>query len=108
MAATVIAKPGTGTLKFGLKIGETLYKDFTLREPVMADYMDAEDEAPSDKQFAFDLALLAQLTEIKGFDGVLTVALLGRLKPADFAILRRALREMSEAGEPEPAPAPPG
>lgn len=95
-------KPGAGTLRVGLKIGDKVYKDFTVREPVMADYMAAEDEAPPDKQFAFDLALIAQLTELQGFDGVLTVGLLGRLKPTDFGILRKALREVGDAGEPVP------
>lgn len=97
-------KPGAGTLKHGLNIGAKTYKDFAVREPIMADYMAAEDEAPADKQYAFDLALLAQLTELQGFDGVLTVGLLGRLKPVDFGRLRRALREVSESGEPEPEP----
>lgn len=98
-------KPGSGTLKHGLMIAGELQKSFAVRDGTMVDYFAAEDIADINKPLSFDAALLIQrLENIGTFTGPFTLEILARLKPGDFAMLRKALREAENAGESEPAP----
>jgi phage FluMu protein gp41 len=96
----------TGTLKVGLKIKDERHTEYEIREPTVADLIDAEEEAPIDRPLAYDRALLCRvLVRVGGFSGPFTPELLNRLKPVDFAALRRALAQSYALGEPEPAEA---
>lgn len=72
-----------GTLKHGLKIGDTVHKDYEIRESTTADMFDAEDDAPTTKRLAFRGALLAR-----------QIVKLGELSgPLDFSMVRKLHRE---------------
>lgn len=89
-----------GTLKHGLKIGEQVHKDFELRELTTQDMFDAEQLADSSKPLTFNAALLCkQLVRIGTFTGPFTIAMIGRLKPADYAILQGKQTEADKLGE---------
>jgi phage FluMu protein gp41 len=102
-------KPGAGTLKHGLKIGDTVHRDFEIREGTMADYFAAEDVVNPNKTYKFATALLCQrIVSIGDVGGPLTVDLLQNLPPADFHMLRAAMDGVDGLGESEPGAAPPG
>lgn len=82
----------TGTLKRGLKIGETKHKDYQFRRDINAgDYFAAEDEAGGKGTLRFDAALVArQLERIGEYTGPFSAGMLGTLHPNDLAELIRA------------------
>jgi phage FluMu protein gp41 len=99
-----------GTLKTGFLIGDNAYTEFELREVTTADLLDAEDYAPvvNTLQYAAEVMRrqLVRVTTADGsreFRGPFTVAMIRKLKPADFWALRKAQRELDEAGESESA-----
>jgi phage FluMu protein gp41 len=93
-----------GTLKRGLLVAGATHKDYELREPLTADLLAAEADAPVEKTLAYDVALLCQvLVRVGEFSGPFTPELLGRLKPVDLNELRRALTRAYDLGEPAPA-----
>jgi phage FluMu protein gp41 len=97
----------TDKFKHGLEIAGTKHFDFEVREATMADYFAAEAEMPAERLLSFDAALAVQtLVRVGTFKGPFTLALLGRLKPADFAALRKAMRQADTEGEPESGAAP--
>jgi len=89
-----------GSLKHGLKIGPDLHKEFELRELTTQDMFDCEQVADADKPLTFNAALMCrQLVKIGSYTGPFTVQLIGKLKPSDYAILRRAQAEADALGE---------
>lgn len=93
-------KPGTGTLKFGLRIGNEVHRDFVMREATVDDLIAAEEEAALDKQIAFNTALIAlQLERIGTYEGPFTASMLRKLKAPEFWALRKAQVELEAAGE---------
>lgn len=89
-----------GTLQHGMKIGEAVHKDFELREATTGDMFDAEREVAPDQPLGFSGAMLCrQLIRIGTFEGPFTLGMLRKLKPTDFAILRRAQLEAEKLGE---------
>jgi phage FluMu protein gp41 len=92
--------PGAGTLKYGLKVGDTVHRDFALREATTDDLIAAEEEAGPEKQIAFNAALIAiQLVRIGTFEGPFTPSMIRALKASDFWKLRTAQVELEAAGE---------
>lgn len=91
----------TVVLKHGLKIGKETHTSVTIREPLLADMIAAEEDAPAHKSIAYRTALLTQcITNVGSFDDVVTVEVLGRLHPSDFNILSLAMDAVSEEGKP--------
>lgn len=92
----------TGTLKKGLKIGDTLHKDFELRQCTAADYFAAEASASATKDITFRAALAAQqLVRIGTYEGPFSLQMLGRLTPGDIGRLCDARDELEREGEAE-------
>jgi len=93
-------KTVSGMLKRGLTIGEVTHTDFVLREPTAGDLFDAEQDAKLDTPLAFNGALLAKtLVSVGSFTGPFTFAMIKRLHPADFSVLREKLGEVEALGE---------
>lgn len=93
----------TGTLRFGLKVGGALHKEFELRDCTAADYFDAENEAGTDKQLKFNAALVArQLVRIGDFQGPFNSALLGTLRPVDVRMMIDARDQLELEGNGQP------
>jgi phage FluMu protein gp41 len=97
------AAKGTGTLKRGLKVGDTVHKEFELREGTTADYFAAEASgADSSRSITFQAALVAQqLVRIGTFEGPFTVRMLGNLHPQDMQMLTDARTRLEAEGEGE-------
>jgi phage FluMu protein gp41 len=93
-----------GPLLVGLSINGVLHKDFELREALVDDLLDAENEADVSKPLNFNAQLLVrQLVKVGSFEGPFTVGMIRRLKPADWRILRAAQSEIDALGEDESA-----
>ena len=97
----------TGKLKTGLTLGKgenaIVHKEFEVREGAMSDYFAAENMASINQSLSFDAALLCQrVVNIGSFNGPFTMEIFGRLKPADFAQLRKAMWDADNAGESAP------
>jgi phage FluMu protein gp41 len=93
----------TGTLTRGLKVGDTVHKEFELREGTAADYFAAEASgADSSKAISFQAALVAQqLVRIGTFEGPFTLRMLASLSAADLNALINARTELEAQGEGE-------
>lgn len=92
----------TGTLAHGLTVGGLTHKDFVLREALAGDYFSAEAEATQDKPMSYRAAVLArQLVRVGSFEGPFTLAMIGKLKGKDLAILMDAQRKLDAEGEGE-------
>lgn len=93
-----------GPLKHGLSINGVQHKDFELREALVDDLLDAENEADVTRPLNFNAQLLVrQLVKVGSFEGPFTVGMIRRLKPCDWRILRAAQSEIDDQGEDEPA-----
>lgn len=93
-----------GTLRHGLKVGDTLHKDYVLREATTADLFDAEDEASPTKRLAYRGALIGrQLVKLGELSGPFKLDLIRKLHPADFDALVAAQAELEKEGNAEPA-----
>lgn len=89
-----------GTLKHGLKIGDEVLKDFELREAATADMFAAEAVAGVDTPLKFNGALMCeQMVRFGDIDGPISIEMIGKLKPADYSILRAAQMELDLLGE---------
>lgn len=94
----------TGQLKHGLVLGTNPepQRDFEMREALGQDLFDAEADVEPSRPMTYRSALIArQLVRIGTFEGPFTLALLGRLKAHDLAILINAQRELDQEGEGE-------
>ncbi len=89
-----------GQLKHGMTIGATVHTEFELREALTEDLFEAEKTVGVDTPITYSGALLCrQLVRIGDFTGPFTVRMLGKLKKADFRILRQAQAELDVEGE---------
>jgi phage FluMu protein gp41 len=92
-----------GTLKHGLKVGETLHKDYEVREATTADLFDAEDQAPVTKRLSYKGALLGrQLVRLGELSGPIDIAMIRKLHPADFELLCDEMDKADKQGKGEP------
>lgn len=90
------------TFKFGLDLAGKLHKDFEIREASLADMLDAEKRAPTSSPMNFNAELaLLQIVKIGDFEGLVTMNMLSKLRPADWWILRDAQEELGALGEAE-------
>ena len=97
----------SGPLKVGISISGVIHKDFELREALVGDMLDAENEADVTRPLNFNAQMMVrQLVRIGSYTGPFTVGMLSRLKPADWRILRAAQSEVDALGEGDPASAP--
>ena len=89
-----------GTLKVGMSINGIVHTDFELREAMVDDLLDAENEADVTKPLNFNAQLMVrQLVKVGTFEGPFTVGMIRRLKPTDWRILRAAQSEVDDMGE---------
>jgi phage FluMu protein gp41 len=89
-----------GSLKFGLKIGDEVHKDFELVEPIAAHIFDAEATCSADTAITFKTSILCQqLVRIGTFEGPFTVKLLRSLKVSDLNRLLDGQKEADKLGE---------
>lgn len=89
-----------GKLKFGFVIGDKTHLDFEMREPTTSDMFDAEDIAGTDTPLKFNGALIAKtLVRAGDFNGPFTLAMVRKLRQADYVTLRGALLEAEQLGE---------
>jgi len=94
----------SGPLIKGIEIAGVLHKTFKLREATVDDLLDAEMEADVTRPLNFNAALLTrQLVSMGSFEGPFTLAIIRRLKPADWRVLRAAQSEADALGEGAPA-----
>jgi phage FluMu protein gp41 len=97
-----------GELKHGFIIGGETYKRFELKEATTRDLLATEADSSIDKPLNFDAALLCRQLTIEGFDGAVAPAMIGKLKVADFNILRQKQRELERLGESDENASEPG
>ncbi|MGN7832664.1 hypothetical protein ACTJI2_13740 [Pseudoxanthomonas sp. 22568] len=93
----------SGTFKRGLKVGETVHKEFVLRAPTASDYFEAEVDCPDSTRFITFRTSLAvrQLVRIGSFEGPFTLSMLGKLHPGDLRLLLDKRDEAENLGEGE-------
>ena len=91
-----------GPLKVGMPIKGSLQKKFVMREAMVEDLLDAEDDADVSKPLAFNAQLMVrQLVRVGDSEGPFTIDQIRRLKPIDWRILRAAQGELDALGEAE-------
>ncbi|MTD32411.1 phage tail assembly protein [Paludibacterium denitrificans] len=89
-------------LAFGLKIGADVHKEIEIRQALLGDMMDAENEASVTDPVTYRAALLTQITVRVGtFTGPLTVKMLRGLNPKDWRAISTAMQELENEGEDE-------
>ncbi|ROH88665.1 hypothetical protein ED208_12665 [Stagnimonas aquatica] len=89
-----------GRLKTGIKIGETLHKNFVLREALGEDLFAAELEADASRPLTYNAALLCRQLVLTGdYTGPYSLDMIGKLKSGDLLILRQAQVEAEKLGE---------
>lgn len=94
------ATPGKGTLKFGLKVGADVHREFELRQVTSGDYFAAEGDASVSKDVTFRAALLArQLVRIGTFEGPFSLAVLAKVPPPDLNRMLDAREALELSGE---------
>lgn len=90
----------TKSLPVGMKIGDTVHKDFELREPLVDDMIEAEKDADPRQIHSFNVALLTRIiTRVGTFTGQVTPNMLKQLKRADYNTMVNALLEVEDQGE---------
>lgn len=91
-----------GTLIYGLKVGDDLFKDFEMRPAIAGDMFDAEEIASPVRVVAYRAALASvQLVRIGNIDGPIDFDLMRKMKPFDVAMLADALEEVELPGKSE-------
>lgn len=89
-----------GTLKHGLQIGETLHKDYELRERTTRDMFAAEEAAPASKNFTYSAALAGrQLVRLGELSGPFDLEFMAKLHPEDVVDLIEKAGRPSELGK---------
>lgn len=92
---------------FGMNIGETVHRDFEIREPLVQDMVEAEKEVPPTDLHAFNVQLLCQVTVRVGtFTGPFSPAMFMRLKRHDYNAMVQAMMEADKLGKPEQSAVP--
>lgn len=90
----------TDKLKHGLKVGETVHREFVMREALAEDLFEAEKLVATDNALAFQAALMCrQLERIGSFSGPFTVEMIGKLSQGDYTRLRKAQVRLEVLGE---------
>lgn len=89
-----------GTLKHGLKLGESLLKNFEMRESTTADMFAAEAIAGVDTPLQFNGAMMSiQLVRVDDYEGPFTIEMIASLRKTDYSILRDAQMRLDKLGE---------
>ncbi|ORF03605.1 hypothetical protein BGI05_05165 [Snodgrassella alvi] len=85
-------------LKHGFSIGDQTYKTLTLRQPRVADLIQAEQDISSKGgDIAFRAALIAICIErVADWDGVVTTKMISDLALTDYSILLEAFTGLDE------------
>lgn len=92
----------TGTLKHGLKVGETRHTEFEIREATTGDLFAAELQVDPKNGIAFSGQMLCQqLVRIGSYTGPFTIEVIGMLKPTDYDRLQSARLALEAEGEAE-------
>ena len=92
----------TGTLKHGLKVGDTAHKSFEIREATAGDLFAAESVASPDRPITFAAAMLCQqLVSIGTFEGPFTLEVIGKMKREDLNLMQEARLALDAEGEAE-------
>lgn len=92
-----------GTLKHGLKIGDTVHKDYEIRESDTTDMFEAEDEAPTTKRLAYNGAILArQIVRLGELSGPFNLSWLKKLHKEDVHQLFDEQDRVEALGKSEP------
>lgn len=90
----------TGEFKKGMKIGESTYMDFELREMTTDDMLEAELISPSNKPMNFNAAVASlQLVRVGDYNGPFTPKMVRSLHPKDYHLLVDGLSEVAKLGE---------
>lgn len=92
--------------KHGMIIGKqkTKHMDFVVREASTMDMLEAEMEASTNTPLNFNTHMAArQLVRVGDYEGPFTFNMIAKLHRDDWAILRKAILEVNEKGEDEPA-----
>lgn len=91
------------TLTHGIAVGDAIYKNLRLREPVLDDYCTAEEKAhPQFAPIKFRRELAAVcLEKADEFTGPFTGKMFGKLKQSDWNKITKALQELEGEGEGE-------
>lgn len=97
---TVLDAEGRGTLLVGVKVVDSLLKDFQMREPTAGDYFDAEEISPPDRRITYQMALASRcLVRFGDLKGPIPFDVMRRLTPKDMHILSAAIDELTTAGK---------
>ena len=93
----------TGVFPFGMRIGETVHQDFEIREPLVADMVEAEKTVPPTDLHAFNIELLCRVTvRIGTFTGPFSANMFGRLKRPDYNAMTQGMLQADNLGKPIP------
>lgn len=96
----------TGMLPFGMKIGEAVHQDFEIREPLVADMVEAEKTVSPTDLHAFNIEMLSRVTvRIGSFEGPFTAGMFCRLKRHDYNALVQGMMQADNLGKPVPSAA---
>jgi phage FluMu protein gp41 len=92
----------TGILKHGIKIGDTVHREFVVRDLSVEDMVESEKEASAHQVHAFNVQQLCRaLVQIGDFKGPFVPTHIHRLKKGDYFKLLGAMNEADEMGEGE-------
>lgn len=87
-------------LPVGLELAGKVYKEFEIREPLVDDMVEAEKDADPRQVHSFNVALLSRIiVRVGDFNGVVTAAMLKKMKRADYNTMIQAMLEIEELGE---------
>lgn len=97
----------TRELRFGMKIGDAVHREFEMREATVEDMFEAEQLVDTSRPLAFNGQMMCrQLVRVGSFEGPFTLGMIRKLRPADYAVLRKAQLDLDvlaagddEAGE---------
>lgn len=90
-----------GTLKHGMKMGDSVHKDFEIREALVEDMVEAEKEIPPTDLHAFNVQMLCRVVvRVGSFNGPFTPAMFAKLKRPDYNALVHAMLKADSLGEP--------
>jgi phage FluMu protein gp41 len=95
-----------GEFKHGMTAGKPkkTHMDFVVREATTMDMLEAEMEASTATPLNFNTHMAArQLVRVGDYEGPFTFSMVAKLHRDDWAILRKAILEVNEKGEDEPA-----
>lgn len=96
----------TGQLPFGMKVGEAIFHDFEIREPLVEDMVEAEKIVSPTDLHAFNVEMLSRVTVRVGtFEGPFSAGMFRRLKRPDYNALVQGMMQADNLGKPAPSAA---